>query len=518
MLASPASPVKHPQPERDERQPAAHASVNRRITTAQFLADLARLGGMQFVLAVAGVLRYKVLALRLSASGLGEFQQLVTASATATVLVSFGLAFALNRNIATARDAAHRQRLLATSNSIVWSLTAAVLASCLIVLAVRPSMVVDRIGLQTTPAAITALTILVIGIPFEALKSNLVTFLMASLDVRGVTNRRSIAVLIATVASIPLVWAFGPVGAALQSVGINVVIVVALGYRCVQLGYSPFALRVDRESAVVLASFGVAALVSGFAQQFLDLVVRTRLITGYGADKNGLYQSALLMAGQVQTVVLSGVGSYALASLGSERDPKHAAASSNLLLRAVLPVGALAFATIGILAKPFLILLYAAPFAAAISFVPLVLAAMYLEAVTWVIDAPVLALRGVRIWLILNVTLFSLRAAVALVLLPVIGPTAVVVGYFAGMCVHVMLHTFVFTRVLGLTIDRARYGDLAVGLAVLFATAYPASVGSWPYYAVAVAVFVAYLGYVVQRNIGIGRAGTMLRRVLPKSA
>ena len=81
-----------------------------------------------------------------------------------------------------------------------------------------------------------------------------------------------------------------------------------------------------------------------------------------------------------------------------------------------------------------------------------------------------------------------------------------------------MLHTFVFTRVLGLTIDRARYGDLAVGLAVLFATAYPASVGSWPYYAVAVAVFVAYLGYVVQRNIGIGRAGTMLRRVLPKSA
>ena len=78
---------------------------------------------MQFLLAVAGLLRYKVLALRLGSSGLGEFQQLVTAAGTATVIVSFGLAFALNRNIATARDAEHRQRLLATSNAIVWALT-----------------------------------------------------------------------------------------------------------------------------------------------------------------------------------------------------------------------------------------------------------------------------------------------------------------------------------------------------------------------------------------------------------
>ena len=72
------------------------------MTATQFLADLARLGGMQVALAVAGLVRYKVLALRLGTGGLGEFQQLVTAVGTAMVLVAFGLAFALNRNVATA--------------------------------------------------------------------------------------------------------------------------------------------------------------------------------------------------------------------------------------------------------------------------------------------------------------------------------------------------------------------------------------------------------------------------------
>ena len=518
MLASPAPPLDRVEPGRDERPPQSPASVNRHITATQFLADLVRLGGMQFALAIAGVLRYKVLALRLGTAGLGEFQQLVTATGTAGVLVAFGLAFALNRNIATARDAEHRQRLLATSNTIVCTLTAGVLLACVTLLVLRPD-VVGRIGIRPTPTVIATLFLLVLGIPFEALKSNLVTFLMASLDVRGVTNSRSLAVLGATVVSIPLVWVFGPVGAAAQSVAINVVLVAVLGYRCKQLGYAPFKLRFDRGSATVLAAFGVAQLIAGFAQQSLDLVVRTHLITGYGASQNGFYQSALLMAGQVQTIVLSGIGSYALASIGNRTDREHATASSNLLLRVVLPVGALAFAAMGILAKPLLIVLYAAPFAAAAPFVPFVLATMFLEAILWVIDAPLLAHRGVRIWLVFNVTYFSLRAAAALALLPVVGPTGVVIGYFAAMCVHVGLHTFVFIRVLRLHIDRAHFRELALGLVLILGTAWsgPSESPPWVHYVVAISMYLVYSGYVFHRYVGVERARHLLARLLPEA-
>jgi len=519
MLASPPSPVERLPSKRDDRPLESQVSPKRRVTAGQFLADLARLGGMQFALALAGLLRYKVLALRLGAGGMGEFQQLVTTAGTATVLVSFGLAFALNRNIATARDADHRQRLLATSNAIVWSLTGIVMLAYLGALLYDPR-IVGRVGVSATPAVVTTLVILLVGIPFEALKSNLVTFLMASLDVRGVTSRRSIAVLGATVVSIPLVWVFGPVGAALQWVAINVVLVAALGYRCAQLGYAPFQLRFDRNSATVLAAFGVAQLCVGFSQQFLDLVVRTHLITEYGASENGFYQSALLLAGQIQTIVLSGVGSYALASIGTETDRAHATASSNLLLRAVLPVGALAFTAIGILAKPLLVVLYAAPFAGAVRFVPFVLATMFLEAILWVIDAPLLALRGVRIWLLLNVTYFSLRAAAALALLPIIGPTGVVIGYFAAMCLHVSLHGYVFIRVLGLDIEPTHFRELVLGLGLILGTSWLASGASptWVRYVVASVIYVAYFGYVVHRHVGISGARQFVRRLLPESA
>src|SRR5262249_48751239 len=154
---------------------------------------------------------------------------------------------------------------------------------------------------------------------------------------------------------------------------INVVLVIALGYRGIQLGYSPFQVRVDRDSTKVLLAFGVAQLCTGFTQQFLDLIVRTKLITQFGAAQNGYYQSALLMAGQIQAIVLNGVGSYALASLGHEADRAQANASSHLLLRATLPVATLAFGAVGIFVRPLLVLLYSASFAAAVSFVPFVL-------------------------------------------------------------------------------------------------------------------------------------------------
>ena len=115
-------------------------------------------------------------------------------------------------------------------------------------------------------------------------------------------------------------------------------------------------------------------------------------------------------------------------------------------------------------------------------------------------------------WLGLNLTHFALRALGAVALLPIVGPTGVVVGYFAAMCVHVALHGYVFVRVLGLEIHREHYGQLAIGLLLILATAWlGASVPpAWSRYALGISLYLAYAVYVVHRYVGAGRA----RRVL----
>jgi len=112
-----------------------------------------------------------------------------------------------------------------------------------------------------------------------------------------------------------------------------------------------------------------------------------------------------------------------------------------------------------------------------------------------------------------------LRAVAAIALLPIIGPKGVAVGYFAAMCLHVSMHLFVFTRVLGLTIDRSHFRQLVLGLALILGTAWPASGTSAVLfrYLVAASVYLAYFGYVVHRTIGISGARSLVRRLRPES-
>jgi len=485
----------------------------------KLLLDLTRLAGMQFVLAVAGIVRYKVLAVRLGADGLGEFQQLVVATGTITVLVSFGLGVGLNRNVAACEGRHERQTLLASANFIVCALGAAACVVFGLLLVGTPS-VVGHLGVGTATSVRWAAGLLLLFIPLDALKNNLVAFLLGALDVGGMTAGRSIAVLVATGLSMPLVWSLGVIGAALQLGCITVFLLAVLGHRCSRLGFAPFRVAWSRPAAVTLAAFGAAALTASFAQQLGDLLVRTQLVRQFGLAANGYYQAALLLASQVQTIVLGGVGSYALASLSQRADRDGIVNTTNLLLRGVLPIAILALSAVGLLALPLLIILYAPSFSAAAGFLPLLLGAFVLEAFVWVIGAPLLAIKRVRLWLSLDLIYFALRPAAGIVLLPLLGPQAVVAGYFLAMCVHLALHAYVYFRVLGYDVDRGHIGQLAIGLPLVMGIAWVgcAASSTWIHYTLAGAVWLTYLAFVAHRQIGSGRARDLLHRLRPEAA
>jgi len=484
----------------------------------KLLLDLIRLAGMQFVLAVAGIVRYKLLAVRLGADGLGEVQQIVVATGTITTLVSFGLAVGLNRNVAACPGREERQTLLASANFVVWALGIGAWIVFAAVLIARPEAI-GHLGVPTEAYVRWAAGLLLLFIPLEAMKNNVIAFLLGALDVGGMTAGRSIAVLLATAVAIPLVWAFGLVGAALQLGCITLFLLMVLGRRCTQLGFAPFRVRWNRPAAVTLAVFGAASLVAAFAQQVGDLVVRTQLVRQFGLAENGYYQAALLLAGQVQTIVLGGVSSYALASLSQSADRESIVKTTNLLLRGVMPIAILALSAVGLLALPLLIILYAPSFAAATRFLPLLLGAFVIEAFVWVIGAPLLAVRRIRLWLVLDLIYFTLRAGAGIALLPVLGPQAVVAGYFLGICAHFALHAYAYFRILGYEIDPQHVVQLTIGLPLVMSIAWVgcAPSSTWIHYAVAATAWLTYLAFVGHRYVGADRARELLHRLRPQA-
>jgi O-antigen/teichoic acid export membrane protein len=492
---------------------AEEASPSTPLRVSTVVADLGRLAGMQIVLALAGLARYKILAVRLGPDGLGAFQQLVIATGTITVLVSFGLAAGLSRNIAAAPDHQARQAYLKSAVGIVWALSIVSWGILATTLLVNPGAIAE-LGVPVTRNVGWAALFLAVSIPLEATKNVLVGFLTGAHEIRGLAKGRSIAVLIATVGSLPLLWFFDLAGAALQLTSITLLVVLVLGRACRKAGYAPFSVRFNRVTVATLAAFGAASLASTFADHFGTLLVRTQLVHQYGLAENGYFLAALVLARQVQTVVLGSVGSQAVARLSVDAGPANVKATAGALLRGIMPIAVLALGAVGLLAVPLLIVLYARSFVVAATFLPLLLGGVLLETFGRIISAPIVAVRRLRLWLALDIVHYAARTIASLVLLPIIGAKAVAAGLFIGICVYVATNMYVYFRVLKFELDPVLVRDLGVGLAVVLMTAWlgAASPVTWQYYLLGGTLWAGSLAVLGHRHIGRERVRTLLHR------
>lgn len=404
----------------------------------QVLVNLIQLGGMQFVIALTAVARNKVLAVRLGTEGFGEFSQLALLGIAASVLVAFGLGMSLNRNVAAAHTMGERQRLLDQSNGVILLLAAVIVAGALAVLTLQPRLL-QAVGLEARPAVIAAALVLLLYVPLEAAVKHRVAFLTAILDIEGMTAGRSTALVIGTVVSIPIVWFFGLVGAAVQLTLITLVIVLLLDRRCRRIGYRPWGVRFQWTVARFLAAFGIASLVAGFSQQLADLFVRSLLIRTLDASQNGIYQSALSITYQVKAIVLGSVGAYSIATLSQDASTQKVNETADRLLSVVLPIGAVALAGLGLLSGPAVLILYSEAFLPAQSLLPFLLTAEFLQVMVWVVGAPLLARNRVWTWLGFELAFSLARALAAVWLIPRLGVTGVAVGYALATVSHLLL-------------------------------------------------------------------------------
>jgi O-antigen/teichoic acid export membrane protein len=467
---------------------------------ARILGVLSQFGIMQAVLALTGMIRNKVVALRLGPEGFGEYAQIAAIVSLIVTVASFGMGVSLSRNAAKAKTHAERQKQVSNANAIVLLLAgvAGLGAATLLV----SGHLLRLAGLAQTTAAMLATAIFLVAIPFEVLKNNYLALLQGILDVRGVAAYRSIGVLLATALTVPVVWFFGFAGAGAQFLLISAVLTVLLGARCRQLGYSPLGVRLDTAIVWNLVTFGIVSLGSSFASVFADTAVRSSLIANSGAAANGLLQAPYVLSNTLKEMVTASVSIIALATIAPRDDRAEIAAAVDKLLGVVIPVGASAIGLLGLLGAPVLSVLYSREFVGGAALFRFILVADLLLVFVWVIGANLLA-RGARIlWLSLDLCFAAARWGVAVLLMPRLGATAVVVGYLAAVVLHLALNLAVFRLGYRIPLSPRHLVRLAVGV-VLVASLSVVGQGmpsSVPLYAAALAVWVGYTVHYARRT------------------
>lgn len=470
-----------------------------------------QLAGLQLVLAVTGLVRNAVISRRLGPEGLGEFNILYALFTTVGTLIIFGMAVGLSRNVAATQDQDERQNILANANFIIWALT--VIATLILVFGYQLGYFsLEQYKLEATPAVLISAVLLLFSLPLKALESNYIAFLTGIMDIRGMTSGRSMAVILGTVLTVPVVWFFGFVGATIQYVSLTLLLVVLLGYRCVKLGYRPWALRWHRPTAYGLAFFGVASLINSFVQNLSDVGIRTALINQISSAENGLYTAALLLSSQVKTIVLSSVGSYSLAAISQNHSRENIIHTANQLLKVVLPIAALAGAALGVFSVPALIILASPKFTEAAHFFPLLLGADFVQVFIWVIGAPLLALKMVRTWLVLDLIQWGTRWALVLFFLPILGSQAIVTAWFAATLLHLALNVYFYFFQLKFSLEKEHVVQLVAGLALILVCSYLGATGLWQFIILAGLLWLVYLFWIVQIRIGVAQLPGLVKR------
>jgi len=425
---------------------------------------------MQAVVAATGLVRNKVIALRLGPSALGEVAQLGAVVASVVAIVTFGMQVSLSRNVARATTVEERQSYLSNANGLVVSLSLVATAAMLALLVNGNLLTV--VGLPVDPDVAVAAALFLVAIPLLALQTNYLAFLAGLLDVKGLARQRSLAVLVATAISVPIVWIFGLVGAAATFVIVNGLLALLLGLRCRAIGYQWLGLRLDRRIVAVLAGFGLVSMASGFAQSFADAAIRASLLKQFGADANGLLQAPLVLAGTLQAIVLGSIGSISLATISGASSTEGMRESIDRLLNVAIPLSTVALGLLGLLGVPAMVLLYSQAFTDSASLFTWILAADLVMAFTWVVGAPLLASGDRFVWLVLELTYAASRWVVSVALLPQYGSVAVGIGLLLAGLLHLVLNLGAIRLLYRIEVGWRHLVALVVGVATVSSLAF----------------------------------------------
>lgn len=424
------------------------------------------LGAATAATLLINMVRVKIVALLLGPEGVGLTSQVNTLVTSLAILLYLGLGPGVAKFLAEAnarQDSDRVQRVAVTSSVTV--LVVSLLGTTIALLVAAP---LTRLTLGDP--ALRNLTLLgALAVPAAVLATQGKVLLQGFKQIRPIAVAGIISTLISFITVIPLVYYLGVAGA-VTNIGIawaaNAGLFWWFYHRIPEkprLHVAAFDVSVLRE----LIRYGTATLAVSGATALVALLIRSRIIAVWGAEQNGLYQAVYALSLQYMTVVTGAMGTYSLAHLAGLRQRELLVAEVNNNLRLILLIMTPLLGTVLLLRELGLIVLYSARFLPAGPLFPLQALGDFCQACAFALGIVLVPIGRVRAYVGINL-IPTLLYLVAILLLPVLGLQAVVLGYATAMAVQAALSLAYLRRALGFEVE-ARNRTLFSRSLVIFA-------------------------------------------------
>lgn len=434
------------------------------------LVAFVRAAGLLSVSAVANLLRAiitaKLLAVTLGPSTTGVLVQILNFSAFLSQIIPLGLTIGVSKLVAD--NPTNRSRVgavIATSSVIAFASA----TTCLIVLA----PFTGRISYVLTGSDRYALPVLLIllSLPLYNAAGVLSYVIQGLSEIRRLTIANVATAAASVVALVPLIYAYGLVGATVAVViagGLQIIFFAAELWRaCVARGWSLSAFHVSRTTARSLLRYGGVLMAASIGSWGSLLVVRTVGIHVLGGFANGIYQVVNGVSAQYMAVFIGWMAAYVLPRVVAERDPSRLSATLNSVLRANLLIMGTGLALVVALREPVVRVLYTPDFASAAPILPIQVLGDYARVIGWSFGIALFAHGRTRAYLIAMLAQDLLWLVISTSTMRVAGTAALAMGYsLSSLAWPIVMYPLV-RRWFGVRINREGAVLCVAGLAAI---------------------------------------------------
>jgi len=436
--------------------------------------------GLSSVLNTAvAIARTKVFAVFLGPFGIGVFAQLNVVLNLAGSFVSLGMTTGTVRYAAEYHvdgDAGAIRRLARTTLLFLAVFSCFVLVPCLVFRRALAGALLDDRSLARV------LAIALFQIPFLVLATQILSVLQGLRRVRTVVLVNVSSALLGLAAAVPLAVFAGLKGAAVYLVCFG-----ALQFAAAHVGLfrtrvggerlSYFSQRFQPGVLRDLLPYGAATLAVTLLWMVTDLVIRTTLIRKLGMEQNGIYQVVAGLSLQYWNILQGFVWMYAYPRVCElKQDLERINAEINKILRFqalfLMPIlaGFLVF-------RAWVIpLFYSGEFLQAADLVFFQTLGDLFKCLLWAIGLPLIALKRLRIWVLLNLGANAVHLLFFFLWLGPLKLTSVVAAFAGAQILFFLVNYLVMRREIGF---RLRQGNIklvaASTLLLLVLGAFPES-------------------------------------------
>jgi len=428
------------------------------------------------------IARTKVFAVFLGPFGIGVFAQLNVILNLANSFVSLGMTTGTVRYAAEYHvdgDTDSIRQLTRTTLLFLGGF------SCLVLV---PSLVFSRTlagGLLDDRALAVVLTIALFHIPFMVLGTQVLSVLQGLRKVRTVVLVNVSVAILGLGVAVPLVIFVGLKGAALYLVcfGVFQFVAALIGLFRTRLGgvrLTFFSQRLNRDILRNLFPYGAATLAVTLLWMVTDLVIRTTVIRALGMEQHGIYQVVAGLSVQYWNILQGFVWMYAYPRVCElKQDLQRINGEINQILRFqalfLVPI----LAGFLIFRNGVIPLFYSGAFLQAADLVFLQVLGDLFKSLLWAIGLPLIALKRLRTWVVLNVGANAVHLLFFFLGLGPLKLTSVVAAFAGAQILFFFVNYLIMRRMTGFRILRGNVKLITAStLLLLVLGAFPGT--GWP--------------------------------------